>query len=195
MCHDIFPVAVPAAEGEALRDWVAREGAARTLEIGLGYGIAALYVCEGLLLAGDAEARHVTLDPYQEERFGGVALQLLEDAGVRDLVELREEESQLALPRLVAEGRTFDLAVADGNHRFDGLFVDLVYLARLVRPGGIVFLDDYQLPAVARAVSFFTTNRGWTVEETSADDELHNWVVLRTAMTSDDRSYDHFVEF
>ncbi len=55
--------------------------------------------------------------------------------------------------------RSFDLAFVDGsNHRFDALFVDLYYLGRLVRPGGIVFLEDYQLPALARAASFFLTN-------------------------------------
>ena len=37
--HRLFPVAVDAAEGEALREWVLRERATRTREIGLGYGI------------------------------------------------------------------------------------------------------------------------------------------------------------
>ncbi len=62
--HDIFPVAVYAAEGEALRDWVLREGATRTIEIGLGYGISALHICEGLLGNANPESRHLALDPY-----------------------------------------------------------------------------------------------------------------------------------
>ena len=111
------------------------------------------------------------------------------------LVELHPEESQLVLPRLVAEGRSFDLAFVDGNHRFDGVFLDLVYLGRLVRGGGIVFLDDYQLPAVARAVLFCTTNLGWTLEEVSPPDALHQWAVLRTPETPPERRFDHFIEF
>ena len=51
--HDLFPIAVSAAEGEALRGWVAREKATRTVEIGLAYAISALHVCEGLLENGD----------------------------------------------------------------------------------------------------------------------------------------------
>jgi predicted O-methyltransferase YrrM len=39
--HDLFPVAVGAAEGEALREWVVRERATRTIEIGLSYGVSA----------------------------------------------------------------------------------------------------------------------------------------------------------
>ena len=150
--HDIFPVAVYAAEGEALREWVLREGATRTIEIGLGYGISALYICEGLL--GNADStQHVALDPYQATRFAGCGLQVLEEARVAEMVELHAEESQIALPRFLGEARRFHLAFVDGNHRFDGVFIDLVFLGRLLRSGGIVFVDDYQLPAVARCRS------------------------------------------
>jgi predicted O-methyltransferase YrrM len=188
------PLAVSPAEGEALRGWVAREGVTRTIEIGLGYGISALFVCEGLLESGGPDARHVVLDPYQA-RLGNCGLQVLEEAGLMPLVEHHAEESQLALPRLLGEGRRFDLAFVDGNHRFDGVFLDLVYLGRLLRRGAVVFLDDYQLPAVARAASFCLRNLGWTLEEVSPADALHQWAVLRTAIAPDERPFDFYVEF
>jgi predicted O-methyltransferase YrrM len=192
--HDLFPVAVGAAEGEALRECVIREGASRTVEVGLGYALSALHVCEGLLENGDPTARHVAIDPHQSTRFADCGLQFLEEAGVAGLVELHRDESQIVLPRLVSEDRTFELAFVDGNHRFDGVFLDLVYLGRLVRPGGIVFLDDFDLPAVARAVNFCVTNLGWTLEE-SAHDEQHTWAVVRTSPVRDERPFDHFVDF
>lgn len=192
--HELFPVAISAAEGKALRGWVQHEGASRTVEVGLGYGISALHICAGLLANGKADARHVAIDPNQSTRFADLAIQFLDEAGLSDLVELHREESQIVLPRLVSEGRSFDLAFVDGNHRFDGVFLDLVCLGRLVRPGGVVFVDDFDLPAVARAVSFCVTNLGWTLEETG-DDEAHHWAVLRTSRLPDMRDYDHFVEF
>ena len=193
--HDLFPVAATAAEGEALRGWVSKEGAKRTIEVGLGYGISTLHICEGLLGNVGRAARHVALDPYQETRFADCGLQFLADAGVSGMVEHHAQVSEVLLPTFLAEGRAFDLAFVDGNHRFDGVFVDLVFLGRLVRPGGIVFLDDYQLPSVRRAVSFFVTNLGWTLEEVSAADDLHQWAVLRTSQNADTRPFDHFVEF
>ena len=193
--HPLFPVAVSAGEGEALLEWVVREGAARTIEIGLGYGLSALFVCEGLLTNGDATARHVVVDPYQATRFADCSLQALDEAGVAGLVEYHAEESQTALPHFVQEGRTFDLAFVDGNHRFDGVFLDLIYLGRLVRAGGILFVDDYQLPAVARAASFCLTNLGWTLEEVSAADDLHRWAVLRTSDVPYTRPFDYYVDF
>jgi predicted O-methyltransferase YrrM len=194
--HDLFPVAASAAEGEALQGWILREGATQTIEIGLGYGISTLHLCEGLLgNASEATARHVAIDPYQARRFSDCGLQFLDEAGVAELVEHHAEESQIALPRLLGEGRSFDFAFVDGNHRFDGVFVDLYYLGRLVLPGGIIFLDDYQLPGVARAASFFVSNLGWTLEEVSAADDLHQWAVLRTSAIPDTRPFDHFVDF
>ena len=193
--HSLFPVAVYAAEGEALRDWVLQEGARRTIEIGLGYGISALYICEGLLGNADPAMHHVVIDPYQAMRFSDCGLQFLEEAGVAKMVEHHAEESQLALPRFLGEARSFDFAFVDGNHRFESIFVDLFFLGHLVRPGGIVVLDDYQLPAVARATSFFATNLDWTLEEVSATDANHQWAVLRTSAAPDTRPFDYCVDF
>jgi predicted O-methyltransferase YrrM len=193
--HDVRTVAISAGEGEALRDWVVREQAARTIEIGLGYGVSALHICEGLLMNGAPGARHVVIDPFQARRFANCGLQVLAEAGVERLLEHHNEVSQIVLPAFLKERRQFDFAFVDGNHRFDSVFVDLFYLGRLVRSGGIVALDDYNLPGIRRAVSFFLTNLRWTIEETSPAADEHHWVVLRTPTTEDDRHFRYFVEF
>jgi len=192
--HQIFPVSIEPAEGEALRSWIAREKAVRTIEIGLAYGISTLFIGQGLLSSGGRNARHIAIDPYQSN-FKNCGLQLLEEAGIADIVEHYPEESQIALPRFVNEGREFDFAFVDGSHLFDRVFLDLMYLGRLVRPGSIIFVDDYQSPAVARAVSFCLTNLGWKPEETGPQSALHQWVVLRTPREPLSRSYPHFVDF
>lgn len=190
--HRRFPVAASAAEGEALREWVVREGATQTIEIGLGYGISALHICAGLLENADPTARHVAIDPNQATRFANCGLQFLDEAGVAALVEHHAQESQIVLPRFLGEARRFHLAFVDGNHRFDGVFLDLTFLGRLVRAGGIIFLDDYPLPAIARAASFCLTNLGWTLEDVS---DAHHWAVLRTSRVPDRRPYDYYVAF
>jgi hypothetical protein len=75
------------------------------------------------------------------------------------------------------------------------VFLDLTYVGRLVRPGGVVIVDDYQLPAVAWAVSFFRRNLEWVLEEVSPHDALHQWAVLRTSSFVDTRPFDFFVPF
>jgi predicted O-methyltransferase YrrM len=196
------PVAIGRSEGLALQTWVLTERAQRTLETGLGYGIATLFICEGLIRNGSND-RHVAVDPYQHTglpgqttRFRGRGLALLEEAGVRQLVEFYEEESEIVLPRLLAAGRVFDLAFLDGNHRFEGIFLDLIYSGRLLREGGIVFVDDAQLPGVQRAIDFCTTNLGWAIEDRGADGSEHQWLVLRTGSPElFRRPFADFVDF
>jgi predicted O-methyltransferase YrrM len=120
---------------------------------------------------------------------------VLEEAGVRSLVEFHAEMSQIALPRFLKENRRFDFAFVDGNHRFDSVFLDLFYLGRLMRKGSIIFLDDYQLPGIQRAVSFYVKNLQWRVEQQSTSDENHHWIVVRTAEADDTRDYRYFVDF
>ncbi len=115
---------------------------------------------------------------------------------MRDFVEFYAETSDVVLPRLLAERRRYDLAFIDGNHRFEGVFVDLFHSAHLLKEGGIAFVDDTQFEGVRRAVNFFVTNLGWVREDEGADDEFHSWIVVRTG--SEDafyRRFDEFVEF
>jgi len=186
--RSLRPVAIGPRESTSLRAWVVSESVVHTLETGLGYGVSALSICEGLLTnEGDADVTHVAADPYQltplpshDTTFAGAGLKLLEEAGVRDLVEFLEEGSEVVLPRMLAEGRRFDLAFIDGNHRFEGVIIDLIYSGRLLKEGGIVFVDDTQLPAVRSAVSFCESNLGWTREDGGREGDEHEWVVLRT---------------
>jgi predicted O-methyltransferase YrrM len=157
----LAPHSIEREQGEALRDLTIAERAARTIEVGLALGISALFMYQAVLPRG---GRHVAVDPFQAESWNGAGLRTLREAGVDELVEVIEEESQLALPRLVAEGREFDLAYVDGDHRFEGVFLDLYFMTRLVRPGGLVAVDDMWMPAVRTAVAYVEKNLGATLE-------------------------------
>ncbi len=163
-------------------------------ETGLGYAVSTLFICEGLLANGP-DGRHVAIDPHLPTGHAGEGLATLAEAGARELVEFYDEGSEVVLPRLLAEGRRFDLAFVDGNHRFEGVFLDLIYAGRLLGERSVVFVDDHQLPAVRRAVGFCVANLGWVVEDEGVEGE-HEWVVLRTG-THDVflRPFDQFAEF
>lgn len=184
--RDLSPVAIGRGEGEALRDAVLAHGATRTLEIGLGYAIATLFICDGLL-QNRPDGRHVVIDPFQHESlpgdaplFGGAGVRALQRAGVRALVELYEEGSEVVLPRLLANGRRFDFAFVDGSHRFENVFLDLVFCARLLGEGDVVFVDDTHHPPVAHATAYCMSNLGWTVSSRGAERDDHEWTIFAT---------------
>ena len=91
-------------------------------------------------------------------------MEAISAAGLRSLSTLVSERSQLALPRLVSEDFQVDAAFVDGSHIFHNVFVDLYFLRELVRPGGLVILDDCHWPSVGTAVNYYEINTGWTSE-------------------------------
>jgi hypothetical protein len=63
--------------------------------------------------------------------------------------------------RLAREGPA-DAAFVDGSHRFHEVFVDLYFLRKIVRPGGVIVLDDDWTPSVRTAIRYYERNLGWT---------------------------------
>ena len=160
---DFERVSLPAGDSDVLRDLVLAEKPSTVIEIGLAYGSSALAIAEALVAAGPGDARHLIVDAYQE-LFYGSGWAAITEAGLAGLCCLIAERSQIALPRLLADGFVADAAFVDGSHIFHNVFVDLFYLRELVRPGGLVILDDCSYLSVATAVSYFEVNTGWTPE-------------------------------
>jgi predicted O-methyltransferase YrrM len=136
------------------------------IEIGLAYGSSALAIAEALVGQNQQDTKHVIIDAYQD-RFQNVGWEAIESAGLGDLCQLVAERSQLALPRLLTEDVVADAAFVDGSHTFHNVFVDLYFLRELVRPGGLIVLDDCQWPSVATAVRYFEVNTGWQSQSIS----------------------------
>jgi predicted O-methyltransferase YrrM len=159
--RDFERVALPPADCDHLRDVLIEEGARTVIEVGLAYGSSALAIGEALLTPNARAASHIIIDPFQAASYANVGWNALLAAGLADQSRLMTEPSSLALPRLVAEGITGDAAFVDGSHRFHEVFVDLYFLRKLVRPGGLIILDDTEWPSVAAALRYYELNLGW----------------------------------
>lgn len=160
---DFERVSLPNSDCDALRDLFIAEQARVVIEIGLAYGSSALAIGEALLSQGGQDAQHVIIDAYQHH-FRNAGRETLTAAGLTDLSTLLTNRSQLALPHLLTEDFIADAAFVDGSHIFHNVFVDLYFLRELVRPGGLIVLDDCQWPSIATAVRYFEVNTGWQPE-------------------------------
>ena len=158
---DFERVALPAEDCDILRDVLVAERARVVIEIGLAYGSSALAIGEALCLNGSADVSHVVIDPYQAAAYDDVGRDALAAAGLAERTTFIGEASSIALPRLLTGGFGADAAFVDGSHRYHEVFVDLYFLRRLVRPGGLIVLDDASLPSVAAALRDFDLNLGW----------------------------------
>jgi predicted O-methyltransferase YrrM len=189
--RDFESISLPQQDADVLRDLLLAENARTVIEIGLAYGTSALAIGEALTSGGSIDAKHLIIDAYQHlfENVGRDAIAL---AGLDSLCTVDVERSQMALPRLVADGFAADAAFVDGSHIFHNVFVDLYYLRELVRPGGLIVLDDCQWPSVGTAVNYYLVNTGWTPELISQPTRLRAFRVPDPAV---EPSFETFRSF
>jgi predicted O-methyltransferase YrrM len=148
--------------GEMLQALIAEIDARTTLEIGLAFGVSALFICAAL--SERPGARHVVIDPGQNgKHWRGVGLHHLSLTGLNRFVDFRELPSHLAMGDLEREGFQCDLALVDGCHTFDYVMIDMFLVDRVLRLGGVMFVDDAEWTSVRQACRYFITNRGYKV--------------------------------
>jgi predicted O-methyltransferase YrrM len=75
--------------------------------------------------------------------------------------------SDTALPGLAAllGGDKLDLALVDGAHRYPFPIVDWHYFSQVLRPDGILMVDDIQIPTVGALVDYLSQDEDWRLDE------------------------------
>lgn len=193
---DAFPAGMTQRPGELLRELVVGLKARATIETGLALGLSTLYMLEGLAECGGVAARHTAIDPFQKSDWGSAGVRAVRDAGAESMVRVIEQDSLLALPALCAAGERFDFALVDGGHHFEVALMDVVYMLRLVRPGGLIVVDDLWMPAIKAAVSYATSNLGAErVSEARWDPAAAKRFAVLRVPARHPRAWDHFVPF
>jgi predicted O-methyltransferase YrrM len=118
----------------------------RTIETGCGSSSAVF------MLAG---TEHTIIAPNESEHES--TRQWCAQRGfATDRVTAIVDDSTNVLPSLQG---TFDLALIDGGHAFPLPFVDWLYIARRLRVGGLVIVDDINLPTCGILHAFLDAER------------------------------------
>lgn len=131
---------------------------AKTIEIGFGFGASSLVFTQTHKDLGNPPGKqHVSIDPFARN-WDEAGIVAVERAGLAGWLDFRSEFSCLELPRMLANGEQFDLAYIDGSHHFEDAFVDIYYVARLLKNGGIVVFDDCSTKDVQKIIRFIRTN-------------------------------------
>lgn len=181
---DIRSSAVKFSEAEYLHRLVKDNGLRRTLETGFGLGLSAAAIITA------SQARHVAIDPFQAH-YGNCGLANIERLGLESHLELHADYSHSVLPRLLGEGRRFEFIFIDGDHKFDGQFVDFYFASLLIEEGGFVVLHDTWMRGTAYLTSYVRANRK---DFEYVPQGLRNMAVFRKA-GEDRRDWMHFAGF
>lgn len=177
-------------QGKLLYDIVRDLKPERSCEIGLAYGFSTLFILTAI--ANNGKGRHLAVDPNQTRCWHGIGFEKVKEAGLSHLFELHEETSLTFWPKVLAEMTKFDFIFIDGDHRFDGVMIDIYGAARAISPGGVIALDDMWMPSVRTAVSFLETNLRelWRLPSPVA-----NVALFRRKEADLSRDWDHFAPF
>lgn len=157
-------------EGEFISSFIKSNDVERTIEIGCAFGVSSLFICDAL--SEKESPQHTIIDPYQSTDWHGVGVNNLKKAKF-SFFELIEEPSELALPKLLEQGQTFDFALIDGLHTFDQTLLDFFYLNRLLKIQGVLVIDDTQLPAVKKVVRYISHYPSYKI--VGAVQAKHSW--------------------
>jgi predicted O-methyltransferase YrrM len=192
----VWPAGLTRDRGEFLRDAATSIDASSIIETGLGLAMSSSYLLEAALRSSQsAQARLTSIDPGETSVCDDAGLLHLHDAGLTPFHRFFPEPSQRVLPLLAQSGESFDLAFLDGDHRFDGAFVDAYYALQVVRPGGLIILDDVWMPSVTKVSRFLTSNGLCELASEHASGGKPRLHVLRPLATHAARAWDHFLEF
>lgn len=153
--HESAPTGVWAMAEDAIEFIVKHVSPETTsLETGCGASTAA-FVWRG--------ARHQSM--FLDKSEGDALAAWLDRAGLaHDRLELVPGSSTETLPQLVftQPGVNVDFFVVDGCHAFPFPMVDWYFGAKLVKRGGIVLVDDVQLPAPRQLADFLSADPRWS---------------------------------
>jgi predicted O-methyltransferase YrrM len=130
-------IQLPAATARAVQLLLRAIAARRVLEVGTLAGYSALWIVRALASSRDGEAGLVTveIDPAR----AALARRLLDEAGVGGRVQILVGAAEAVLPTLGPD-RGFDAVLLDADK--EGLPSYLTEARRLLRPGGLLFVDN-----------------------------------------------------
>ena len=138
-------------EGHFLKEIIQKHKFKKTIEIGCAYGISSLFICSAL--EEHTDARHTIIDPYQRSEWKSIGITNLTRANI-NFFTLIEQPSEIALPFLLSENQQYQLGFIDGWHTFDHTLIDFFYLSRLIAVGGVIIIDDVEMPAINKMLRY-----------------------------------------
>lgn len=131
----------------------------RTLEIGMAFGGSTLTLAQSHKDLGRGPSQqHTAIDPAQSKYWDDTGRLLLESVGLEGYVEVIEAYSSVAMPRLVEDGRRFELAYIDGSHQFEDVLIDFVFTHEMLEVGGVILFDDSADSHVTKVLRFLEAN-------------------------------------
>lgn len=125
----------------------------KSLEVGLAYGISAMFILEKHKEYNHNKNSHIVIEPFP---WGGAAEYNIKKEGLFELLEIYYQKSHDVLPKLYQQNERIQYAYIDTTKVFDIVLQDFYFIDKLLDVNGLIILDDCngQWPGVQRVARF-----------------------------------------
>jgi len=183
--NELSNVPVKPEDAEFLYNFVKEKNLTKTLETGFAQGRSSAHIIAA------SNSLHTAMDPFQKEEFKNVGLENMKKLGMENLIDVRNEFSYETLPKLLFEGKKFEFIFIDGDHKYDGEFIDFFYGDLLLLDGGYILFHDTWLRSTQYMIKYIEKNRK---NYKRLKTPLKNFCLFKK-VGSYEREWLHFKEF
>ena len=180
--------AVKPQEGKFIYNIIKENKFEKCLQIGMGYGIGALYITSALESIG--KGCLTSIDPYQRKQFNNMGMDLISNLKREKYHKLIEDEGFLYIPTLIKEKKKFNFILIDGRHTFDHALVDFLMCDQILEIYGIIVLSDTIQRGMNKVTKYLDTN--YTHYKKIA---TPNTITAYKKINEDQRTYDFHENF
>lgn len=166
--HDALGgTALMPTEAYQICDLVREHKPSDCIEIGTGLGASAVAICCALKANG---AGHLwTIDPFQEEYFGNVALCELQRLRFEGFYSYAKQYAEDYFFESIKSERSFDFILQDGAHNV-GMKMTHTFLGdKLLRAGGLFIFHDAFKPCASICATYLSKDLGYSVVHLKSD--------------------------
>ena len=130
----------------------------RSIEIGLAYGISAMFILEKHREYGSLENAHLVIEP-DTISYGNAALYNIENEGLSKYIDIRNDFSDKILAKLFLDNFRIQYAYIDTTKQFDVVLQDFYFINKIMDVGGVIIFDDCGggWPGIQRLARFVNT--------------------------------------
>lgn len=140
------------------------------LDLGFGCGFSAI----SMSLGGNMHVEAVTIERPGNSRLDRAIARtnILCPGGVTFLCGRRSDQY---MPSAISQGRMFDIMFVDAGHLFDDVFIDVHFSKSIVRPGGLLILDDTHFAPIRTVANWLNTNMNHFWEPFEITENTVSW--------------------
>jgi predicted O-methyltransferase YrrM len=111
----------------------------KSLEVGLAYGVSALFILEKHREYGNPAKSHIIIEPFPWQ---GVAEYNIKEEGLTEYADFHYKKSDEVLPVLYHNNEHIQFAYVDTTKIFDVVIQDFYFIDKILDVGGAIILDD-----------------------------------------------------